>query len=100
VRYHHIGGVTRGMDVEWRIAPAGDGTDVIIVHRFAPPWPWPGSWIARRLVCGFFVHAIADRTLAGIKAYAEQRGAHLYVLPDQTGGRDAGSTDDAQGPGF
>ena len=69
--YRHVGGVTRGMDVEWRIEPSAGGTDVTIVHRFAPNWPWPGALIARYLVCGFFVHAIADRTLAGIKTAAE-----------------------------
>lgn len=71
VLYRHIGGVTRGMRVEWRIAPAGGALDVTIVHEFAPPWPWPGPWIALHIVCDFFVHAIADRTLAGIKHAAE-----------------------------
>lgn len=71
VLYRHIGGVTRGMEVEWRIAPCAEGTDVTIVHGFSPNWPWPGSLIARYLVCDFFVHAIADHTLAGIKATAE-----------------------------
>lgn len=74
VIYRHIGGVTRGMYVEWRIVPAARGVDVTIVHEFAPPWPWPGALIARYLVCGFFVHAIADATLAGIKAAAEHDG--------------------------
>lgn len=71
VIYRHIGGVTRGMYVEWQIVPAPDGVEVTIVHQFAPPWPWPGPLIARYVVCGFFVHAIADATLAGIKAAAE-----------------------------
>jgi len=71
VRYRHIGGVTRGMEVEWRIEPSARGTDVTILHDFAPIWPWPGALIARYVVCEFFVHAIADRTLAGIKAAAE-----------------------------
>jgi Polyketide cyclase / dehydrase and lipid transport len=71
VLYRHIGGVTRGMEVEWLIRPAGPGAGVTIVHRFAPRWPWPGQWIARHVVCGFFVHAIADSTLAGIKRACE-----------------------------
>lgn len=85
VLYRHIGGVTRGMEVEWRIMPAGDGVDVTIVHRFAPPWPWPGPWIAREIVCGFFVHAIADRTLAGIKATAEHSGTHIHLVAKAAG---------------
>ena len=74
VLYRHVGGVTRGMEVEWRIEPSATGTDVTIVHEFAPEWPWPGALIAHYVVCGFFVHAIADRTLAGIKAAAESSG--------------------------
>jgi uncharacterized membrane protein len=74
VEYLHIGGATRGMEVAWQIVPAGDGVDVTILHNFAPNWPWPGPLIARHLVCDFFVHAIADATLAGIRAAAE-RGA-------------------------
>jgi uncharacterized membrane protein len=76
VHYRHIGGVTRGMEVEWSMRPVDSGVAVTIVHRFAPPWPWPGSWIARHVVCGFFVHAIADSTLAGIRLAAE-RGVPL-----------------------
>lgn len=81
VSYRHIGGVTRGMAVAWRILPAGDGVDVTIVHDFAPPWPWPGPVIARVIVCGFFVHAIADATLAGIKVAAEQQKQPARVSP-------------------
>jgi aromatase len=75
IHYRHVGGVTRGMEVEWQLMPASGGTDVRIVHRFDPPWPWPGPWLARWLVCGFFVHAIADRTLAGIRDEAERQAA-------------------------
>ncbi len=71
VRYRHIGGITRGMLVEWRLEPGPRGVEVLIVHDFSPPWPWPGPWIARAVVCDFFVHAIADQTLAAIKAAAE-----------------------------
>jgi hypothetical protein len=72
VEYLHIGGVTRGMQVTWQIVPASGGVDVTILHDFAPNWPWPGPLIARYLVCDFFVHAIADATLAGIRAAAER----------------------------
>jgi hypothetical protein len=79
VLYRHIGGVTRGMEVEWRIVPADGSVEVTIVHAFAPPWPWPGPLIARYIVCGFFVHAIADATLAGIKVAAEQQEQRTFV---------------------
>lgn len=77
VRYRHIGGVTRGMEVEWRMETAGESVVVTIVHRFAPPWPWPGPWLARRIVCGFFVHGIAERTLKGIACAAERDQARV-----------------------
>lgn len=79
VHYRHIGGVTRGMVVEWRIEPSGGGQDITIVHDFTPNWPWPGPWIARHIVCGFFVHAIADRTLRYVKAEAES----AFPSPDE-----------------
>ncbi len=91
VIYRHIGGVTRGMYVEWQLRPIDGGVDVTIVHDFAPNWPWPGPWIARTIVCGFFVHAIADRTLAGIKAAAEQAGAPTYEVPQARRGAPAGA---------
>ena len=92
IRYRHIGGVTRGMDVEWRIVSAAGTTEVTIVHRFAPPWPWPGAWIARRIVCGFFVHAIAERTLTGI-AYAAE---HDDALDSPTTNGDKGEAAPAE----
>jgi polyketide cyclase/dehydrase/lipid transport protein len=73
VFYRHIGGVTRGMSVEWSLTACPDGIMTRIVHDFAPPWPWPGPWVARVLVCRFFVHGIADQTLTGIKTAAEDR---------------------------
>ncbi len=72
--YRHIGGVTRGMYVEWRVTSCLGGVEARIVHDFAPPWPWPGPFLARAIVCNFFVHSIADQTLAGIKAAAEGVG--------------------------
>lgn len=72
VRYRHIRGVTRGMDVEWSLRPSGTGTDVTIVHEWTgPAWPlirWPAAnWV----IGPVFVHGIASRTLAGLKLAAE-----------------------------
>ena len=41
VRYRHVRGITRGMDVEWRLAAEPDGVRVTIVHQWAGPG-WPG----------------------------------------------------------
>jgi ribosome-associated toxin RatA of RatAB toxin-antitoxin module len=72
VRYRHIRGITRGMDVIWRLVPEGSRTRVTIVHEWdGPRWPLI-SGVAANLVIGpVFVHGIASRTLAGIAKYVE-----------------------------
>ena len=76
VRYTHVRGITRGMDVVWRIVADGAGTRVTIVHTWrGPPWPLI-SWIASNWVIGpVFVHGIAALTLAGLARVAEGRTA-------------------------
>ena len=37
VHYEHIDGITRGMQVVWRVVPSGDQTEVTIVHEWAGP---------------------------------------------------------------
>lgn len=69
VRYRHIRGITRGMEVEWKLTPTERGTNVTIVHTWQKPVV--GSWLAGRLVGPVFVHAIAEQTLAGLKRKAE-----------------------------
>jgi aromatase len=71
IAYRHVGGITRGMQVEWRITPAREGCSVSITHELNRPegllrLPL-GSWIAAR----WFITPIADRTLQGIKVTAE-----------------------------
>ncbi|HTT68058.1 MAG TPA: SRPBCC family protein [Gemmatimonadales bacterium] len=77
VRYRHVRGITRGMDVEWSFVPgAGDGVAVTITHRWGgPPWPLVGRAAAGLVIGPVFIHAIARRTLAGIGRVAERGGA-------------------------
>ena len=75
VRYRHIRGITRGMDVVWSLRATPGGTDVSIVHEWdGPAWPlirWPAAnWV----IGPVFIHGIASRTLAGLKAAAEKSG--------------------------
>jgi len=72
LRFIHVAGVTRGMDVTWRIEPAGPGTRVTIDHRFRPRAPGLARFVDR-----FFTRPIASRTLATFKALAEA----LVVAP-------------------
>ena len=83
VRFRHVDGVTRGMDVAWTFEPVKrpDGTrdrartHVRIVHVWdGPDWPLIGPVAALAVIGPVFVHGIASRTLAGLKAAAE-RGA-------------------------
>lgn len=76
VRYRHVRGITRGMEVEWSLRPRGDAVDVTIVHRWAgPPWPLIGRLFAQGIVGPVFVHGIASRTLAGIRRFTEAQHA-------------------------
>jgi ribosome-associated toxin RatA of RatAB toxin-antitoxin module len=73
IRYRHVRGITTGMDVVWRLAPAVDGVDVSVVHEWdGPPWPLVGALAARLVIGPVFVHGIAARTLAGIKREVER----------------------------
>jgi uncharacterized membrane protein len=72
IRYRHIRGITRGMDVVWSLVPNGAGVDATVIHRWGGP-SWPLGGVAARLVIGpVFIHGIASRTLAGIKRYTEE----------------------------
>lgn len=74
LRFHHVRGWTRGMDVRWSFAPCDGGTRVTIVHELDFRLvPVAREWIARRVIGEFFVDAIARRTLACVKATVEGR---------------------------
>lgn len=72
VRYKHVRGITRGMDVVWRVVKEGDRTHVTIVHEWdGPAWPLLRYPAAEWVIGPVFVHGIASRTLAGIARAAE-----------------------------
>lgn len=74
VRYRHIGGITKGMDVLWEVREESDGTLLRIVHEWSgPPWPLIGGFAAQSVIGPHFVQHIAGRTLAGIAAEAERQ---------------------------
>ena len=69
LRFVHVGGATKGMDVTWRIEPIAVGgrrTRVTIEHDFAPQLPFFAAIVDR-----WFTRPIAGRTLATFKALAE-----------------------------
>jgi ribosome-associated toxin RatA of RatAB toxin-antitoxin module len=72
VRFRHIGGITKGMDVEWRLESRDGGTFVRLVHVWdGPAWPVISSIAARAVIGPVFVHGIASRTVAGLARAAE-----------------------------
>ncbi len=76
IRFRHIRGITRTMDVEWSFEPSGSGTLVRIVHVWdGPRWPLIGVFAARAVIGPVFVHGIASRTLAGLARVAEREAA-------------------------
>ena len=76
IRYRHVRGITRGMEVAWRLrpdGPAGDAVHVEIVHEWAgPAWPLIGAAAANLVIGPVFVHGIASRTLAGLRRHLER----------------------------
>ncbi len=75
VRFTHVGGVTRGMEVEWTFRETPQGTHVRILHVWdGPDLPIVGTAAATLVIGPVFVHGIASRTLEGLAAAAERQG--------------------------
>jgi ribosome-associated toxin RatA of RatAB toxin-antitoxin module len=73
VRFRHVRGVTRGMQVLWTLEPERGGTRATITHDLDLRWPLLGPWIAEHVIAAQFIQPIAARTLACFKAIAEAR---------------------------
>jgi hypothetical protein len=80
IRFRHIGGITRGMDVEWRLAARDATTRVTLVHAWdGPDWPLIGVFAATAVIGPVFVHGIASRTLAGLAHVAERETTMVRI---------------------
>jgi aromatase len=66
LRFVHVAGPTKGMDVTWRIEPTPTGCRVTIEHDFRPRLPGFATFVDR-----WFTRPIAGRTLATFRALAE-----------------------------
>jgi ribosome-associated toxin RatA of RatAB toxin-antitoxin module len=78
LRFHHVAGATKGMDVTWTIEPAGDGTRVEIEHDFRPRVPGFAAFVDRA-----FTRPIAGRTLATMRALAEALSGDQALSGDE-----------------
>ena len=73
IRFRHVGGITKGMEVEWSFSASPSGTHVRILHLWdGPPVRVIGPSVAIHVIGPVFVHGIASRTLAGLSAVAER----------------------------
>ena len=81
LRFHHVAGATKGMDVTWTIEPAGDGTRVEIEHDFRPRVPGFAAFVDRA-----FTRPIAGRTLATMRALAEALSGDAALSGDEAAG--------------
>ncbi len=92
IRYRHLQGITRGMDVAWRFdtqavgatneAVETDGVLVTITHEWrGPGWPLVGRLAAYLVIGPVFIHGIASRTLAGLKWEVERDRAPRATGP-------------------
>jgi uncharacterized membrane protein len=75
IEFRHIGGLTRGMQVAWRLEPIDGRVEVRIEHQLTLDWPFVGRLVADGIIRPQFIEAIARRTLRRIKQLAEAPGA-------------------------
>ena len=73
LRFTHVGGPTRGMEVEWRLTPTEGGTHVAIWHRYQSSIPVVGRLFAEYVVGRLFIDNIAGKTLRAMKRAAERK---------------------------
>ena len=71
IEFEHVGGVTKGMHVRWRLVPRDGTVDVSIDHTLTLRWPLVGEFVAHRIIGQQFIEPIAGRTLRRIKRLAE-----------------------------
>ena len=70
VRFHHLKAFTKGMEVVWTFRDTADGVLVEIRHDMAFRIP-AFAPLADRIIGGFFIHHVANKTLHCMKAYVE-----------------------------
>jgi len=76
VRFHHLRGFTKGMDVVWRFEEMPDGVKVEIVHdlRFRIPALAP---LAEKIIGDHFIYPVANETLRCMKEYLESPAGQM-----------------------
>ena len=82
IRYTHLRGITRGMEVEWSLEPEGAGSVVVrVVHDLDLRWPIIGPAVAARIIGPLFIEPIARATLGRIKRLVETPSPESVSAP-------------------
>ena len=71
IRFHHVRGVTRGMDVVWSFLPERGGTRARVDHELEFGVPVIGEWLAHRVIAREFIEPIVAKTLSRFRQLAE-----------------------------
>jgi ribosome-associated toxin RatA of RatAB toxin-antitoxin module len=72
ILFRHLGGLTRGMVVEWRLRPEGETlTHLRIDHEFVMSWPVVGRVVSDLIIGPVFIDWIARATLRGVRQLLE-----------------------------
>jgi Oligoketide cyclase/lipid transport protein len=79
ILFQHIGGISKGMRVEWRLDPLPGGVRVTIFHELKYPVPILGPFFAELVVGRLFVSNIAGKTLRCIKWIVESESVSNAV---------------------
>jgi ribosome-associated toxin RatA of RatAB toxin-antitoxin module len=75
MRFLHVAGPARGMDVGWLVRQEGELVRVTIRHDLSLEVPLVRTGLGRWIVGEFFVGAVAGRTLACLRAAVEERNS-------------------------
>ena len=94
LRFFHVRGVTKSMDVTWHIRARDGGSDVTIEHTFQRGIPLIGRRLLPAFVDRFFTRPIAGRTLATFKQLAEADDIRPTDLSALVGAVDLGHPTD------
>lgn len=84
LHFEHLSKWTKGMKVVWSFTPTRDGTRVEIVHDLAFRVPLL-AWLAEPIIGRFFIHHVAEQTLATFKQHLEKGPAESLLNAAPTG---------------
>ena len=71
IHFHHVRGITRGMEVVWSFVPERGGTRAQVDHELTFRLPVLGDWLAERVIAREFIEPIVAKTLACFRDIAE-----------------------------